>query len=195
MKARHPITGMALLILGLAAAAPAQELTFSIGAGRFLASEGAYRQVYGSGPAFAGDIWLKLKGRLGLAAGFNLLPDRGMAVPMDGGDAAYPLKFRRTSIPLVVYYEFDVGDVAVRLGAGIGFHSYKEIWQTADLEFEGHKVSPRIVLGVSWALLDKLSLLFYANYDSIRTGAGSSLAKDVDLGGFQLLGGLAFRVF
>jgi len=196
MRGPRLAAGLALFVLGLAAAAPAQELSVSFGAGGFFPSEGAYREIYGSSLSFAGDIWLKLKGPFGFAAGFGRISDKGVAMPWIGdGTETYPVEFRRTSIPLLIFFQLDAGPVAIRLGAGAGVHSYRETWQTVDLDFKGHKTSPRIVLAVSAALLKRGSLFCSANYESIGTGAGSPLAESIDLGGFQVLGGLAFRIF
>jgi hypothetical protein len=186
---------MPLLLLGLAAAAPAQHLTVSLGTGGFFPSDGAYRQIYGSGLSLAGDVWFTLGGRFGIAAGFGRLSDNGLAVPIEGGGAEYPVSLRRTSIPVIAYYALGSKAIDVRLGAGGALHSYKETWQTVDLDFEGSKLTPRLVLAVSVAVIDKLSLFFSASYDAIPTGAGSLLAADINLGGFQVLGGLAFRIF
>jgi hypothetical protein len=181
--------------MALAAAAPAQDLAVSIGAGGFFPSHEAYRRVYGSGFGLAGDVWFKLKGPVGFAAGYSRLSDEGTAVTLGGGDAVYPLEFRRTSVPLIVFYQIDAGPVAVRLGAGAGIHSYRETWPTADLDFEGRKISPRFVLAVFVTPVERLSLFCGASTESIRTGEGSYLARDIDIGGFQVIGGLAFRIF
>ncbi len=195
MRGPRLAAGLALLMLGLAAAAPGQELSLSFGAGGFFASDDIYRQIYGSSPSLAGDIWLKFKGPVGIAAGFGWMSDKGVALPLSGGTETYPLEFRRTSIPLIAFYQFAAGPVAIRLGAGAGFHSYRETWPTVDLDFKGHKASPRIVLAVSTALLKRVSLFCSAGYESIRTGEGSPLAARINLGGLQVLGGLEFQVF
>lgn len=195
MRAWFPAVGAALLLAVLLAAAPAQELSLSAGAGGFFSSDQAYRRIYGSGPSFAGDLWLKFKGPIGFAAGFGRLSDKGVAVPGDGGTGTYPLEFRRTSIPLVVFYQLNAGPAAIRLGAGVGIHRYRETWQTVDLDFEGNKVAPRFVLAASVNVIDRISLFCSAGYESIPTGEGSALAVNVNVGGFQLLGGLEFRIF
>jgi hypothetical protein len=195
MRAWRLAVGLTALTLGLAVAAPAQELSLSLGAGGFFPSDDNYRLIYGSSLSFVGDIEIKLRGPLGFSVGFGRMSDKGVAVPMDGGTATYPVEFRRTSVPLIVFYQFDVGPVAICLGTGAGIHSYREAWQTADLDFEGHKVSPRYVLKISAELFKKISLFCSGTYESIRTGAGADLARNIDLGGFQLLGGLAFRIF
>ena len=195
MRARRIGTLLALAVLALAGAAPAQHLTLALGAGTFAPSDAAYRQIYGSGAAFAVDAWLAFEKHFGLAVGYGQLSDDGLAVPMGGGEAAYPLSFRRTTVPFLVFYEVGTKVVTVRLGAGAGFHSYRESWDTADLEFQDKKVGPRVVLAVSAAVLGRLSLYASATYDSIPTGAGAALASNVNLGGFQVQGGLAFRIF
>lgn len=187
--------GLAAIILGLPGPMPAQSLSVSIAAGGFFASQAAYRQVYGSSLLFAADVWLKFKGPFGFAAGYGRVDDKGYAVPMDGGDAEYPVNFRRTTIPVIVFYQVDVRSVALRFGVGMGVHSYEETWPTGNLGFEGHRVSPRFALTVSVAVVDRLSFMCSVTYDTIRTGAGSPLAADVDLGGIELLGGLSFRIF
>jgi hypothetical protein len=194
MKVVRPVIGLLVLTLALVASAPAQELSLSVGAGSFFASQGAYREVYGSSLLFSADVWLKLKGPFGIAAGFIDAADTGNAVPMDGGDAEYPVKFRRATIPIVVFYRLDVKAGAIRFGAGLGIHHYRETWQTVDLGFEGHKISLRFMLTAAVPLLKRLSLLGTIAYDTIRTGAGSPLAVDVNLGGFQVIGGLSFRI-
>jgi hypothetical protein len=195
MKAGRPVAGFAVLILVLAAPAPAEELSLSLAAGNFFASQGAYREVYGSSGSFSADLWLKLKGPFGLAAGYGWVKDTGLAVPMDGGDAEYPVKFRRTSVPVVVFYQIDVKPVEVRLGAGLGIHRYRETWQTADLGFSGHKVAARFVMTASVPIFKRLFLSGSVAYDTIRTGAGSPLVNEVNLGGIQFLGGISFRIF
>jgi len=196
VKAGRLAAGLALFVVGLAAAAPAQELSASFGAGGFFPSDGAYREIYGSSLSFAGDLWLKLKGPVGFAAGFGRISDKGVAAPSSSdGTEAFPLEFRRTSIPLIVFYQIEAGPVAIRLGAGAGIHSYRETWQTVDLDFRGHKTSPRIVLAVSAAVIKRVSFFCSGSFESIRTGESSLPDVSINLGGFQVLGGLAFRVF
>jgi len=184
-----------LLVLGLTAAAQAQELSLSLAAGSFRASEEAYRGIYGPSLPFSADLWLKLKGHLGLGAGFAGLSDEGRAVPIGEDGAEYPVKFRRTSIPVVVYYQLDIKAVGIRLGAGLCAHRYEETWETVDLGFKGNKVSPRFFAAATVALLGRFSLFGSVTYDTIPTGAGSPLLNEVNLGGIQLLGGISLRIF
>ena len=184
-----------LVVLGLAAAARAQELSVSLAAGSFRASEEAYREIYGSGGPFSVEAWLKLKGPFGLAAGYGWVGDTGLTVPIDGGDAEYRVEFRRTSIPVVVFYQIDFKAFDIRLGAGLCAHRYEETWETVDLGFKGNKVSPRFVIAASVALLGRFSVFGSVTYDTIPTGAGSLLVNEVNLGGYQVLGGLEIRLF
>jgi len=194
MNAR-PRIAMFLVVLGMAAAARSQELSVSLAAGSFRASEEAYREIYGSSLPFSADVWLTLKGHFGLSAGFGRLSDEGRAVPIGGDGAEYPIKFRRTSMPVVVFYQLDLSAVDIRFGAGLCAHRYEETWETVDLGFKGNKVSPRIFVAARVALLGRLSLFGSATYDTIPTGAGSPLVNKVNLGGLQFLGGMAFRIF
>jgi hypothetical protein len=178
-----------------AAAAGARQLSISLAAGNFRASEEAYRGIYGASVPFSADIWLKLKGHFGLGAGFSRLGDDGRAVPIGEDGAEYPVKFSRTSIPVVVFYQLDLKAVDIRVGAGLCAHHYEESWETVDLGFKGNKVSPRVFVAANVALLGRLSLFGSAAYDTIPTGAGSPLVDEVNLGGVQILGGISFRVF
>ncbi len=184
-----------LAVLGLAAAARAQELSVSLAAGYFRASEEAYRGIYGPSLPFSADIWLKLRGPFGLGAGVATLGDKGKAVPMGEDGAEYPIKFRRASIPVVVFFQFDLKVVDIRLGAGMCAHRYEEKWATVDLGFKGNKVSPRFFATASAAMIGRLSFFGSATYDTIPTGAGSPLVNEVNLGGVQILGGISFRIF
>lgn len=195
MRARRVGAFLAIAVLGLASAAAAQHLTVSLAGGGFFPSDATYRQIYGNGTVIAGEAWLAFKEHFGLAVGYGRLSDDGLAVPMSGGEASFPLKFTRSTVPLLVFYELGSKAVTVRFGAGAGFHSYRESWQTVDLEFSDNKVGPRLVVAVSAAIFNRLSLYASATYDSVPTGAGAALGTNIDLGGFQVLGGLAYQIF
>lgn len=195
MRARRVVILLAMAVTGLTGSVPAQHLTVSLGGGGSWPSDAATRQVYGNGAVFGADAWLAFNKHFGFAVGFSRLDDDGLAVPIGGGEAAYPLSFRRTTLPFLLFCQTGVKFITVRLGAGAGFHSFRESWDTVDLEFKGRKVGPRVVLSVSAAVLGRLSLCASAIYDSIPTGAGSALASNINLGGFQVQGGLAYRIF
>ncbi len=180
----------ALFVLG-ASLLPAQELSVSAGAGRLLPA-GDYRSFYGRATVFAGDVWLRLKGRIGFASGIVILSDKGTAL---GGPEEYLLCFRRASIPLVAFYELRLRPVSLRLGAGGAYHLYRETWRTVDVSYRGHAISPRVVLALSVPLAGRLSLVGSAAYDPIHAGAEGPLVESEHIGGFQVTGGLLFRLF
>jgi hypothetical protein len=197
MKVRRFAVGLAAFVMGLAVVAPSQELSVSAAAGGMFPLGEVYRTIYGSSLVVAGDVWLKLKGPFGLATGLNLLSDEGAAT---GPTDQYPVRFRRRTIPLVLFYQFDVGPVDIRVGAGAGFHHFRETWQTADLDYSGNKTSPRALLAVSVEIVKRLSLFSSVAYDTIRKersiGYLDSLnTYQVDLDGVQVVGGLSFRIF
>ena len=194
MRARRLAVGIAVLALGLAATAPAQELSVAVSGGTFSPGGTAYRDVYGAGSAIAADLLFKLRGPFGIATGFTRVADEGLAVPLDGGDEEYPLEFSRTTVPIVLFYQFDIGKIDIRLGAGVGIHSFEETWTTVDIAYKDHKVSTRFALDVAVEVLSRVSVFGSARYDSIRTGVRSPLAVDVNLGGVLILGGLSFRI-
>ena len=194
MRARRFVLGPGLAI-ALAASGLAQEGALSFSAGGFFAGEGIYREIYGASVPFTLELWLKAKGPFGLVAGASWLKDDGQALAQGGGDAEYPVELRRTSIPLLAFYELDFKSVRVRVGAGAGIHSYKEVWLTSAPEFGGRKVAPRFMIAAFARLSGRLSLVGTFVYETISTGAGSLLSSSVDLGGYQLLGGLSYRIF
>ena len=192
MRARQFAVGLAVFVLGLAAAAQAQEMSISVAAGGLFPSGDSYREIYGPSVVWTGDVWLKLKGRFGFATGFGQLTDDGTA---SGPSDLYPVRFRRRTIPIVLFYQFDIGPVDIRAGAGVGFHSFKETWRTVDLEYSGSKTAPRCLLSVSVEVVKRLSLFSSVTYDPIREGFDTSYySSEIKLGGAQVVGGLAFRI-
>ena len=185
----------AALALGLAAAAESRELSVSLAAGGFSASEKAYRDIYGRSLVCSADLWFRFAGPLGVSLGFGVVSDKGVAIPIGDGAEVYPLKLRRRSVPVTAFYHWGRGAFDLRLGAGLALHSYEEIWPPAGPRFEGHKTSPRVYVALGYGVFGRLSIFASVVYDSIKTGAGSPLASDVDLGGWQFLGGLAVRLF
>ena len=197
MSARGRALVLAGLALGLAAAvaAPAQEVSVSFAAGGFFPSSETVRGIYGSGPALSADVWFRLKGPIGFAAGFGRVTDKGLAVAAGGGTASYPLEFRRTTVPVLVFYRIVAGPADLRLGAGLGFHAYRETWTTAGLDFKGRQAAPRFALTASVKIAGRISAFGAAYYESVRTGEGTALDVNVDVGGLQVLGGLSVRIF
>ena len=192
MRARHLIIGLAAVVLGLAPAAPAQELTLAAGAGAFFPSGWSYHHIYGSSFSAGGDVWFTLKNHLGFAAGLDWSFDEGFA---SGETERYPLEFRRTTIPLVVFYQLEAGAFAVRLGAGAGLHHYEETWQTVDLDYSGNKAGLRFLMAASVKIIGRLALFCSVTYDSISKEAVDPLSNEIKLGGCLIFGGLAFRIF
>jgi len=184
-----------LLILGLAAAAPARELTVSLSSGSFFARQSVSRRIYGSSIPVSLEAGFKLKWGVGVSAGLVSIRDRGSALSLDGGEEEYGLKFRRLAIPVSAFYALESGKFEFRFGAGASFNSYAEDWESVDLGFEGNKVSPRFYAFAGYAVLPRWSLVGSVVYESIPTGAGSLLGENINLGGFQILAGVSYRVF
>lgn len=193
MRARRFVSGTVLACI-LAASGLAQEVDLSLAAGGFFASEGAYREIYGTSVPLSLEIWWKFKSSLGLSAGFGWLKDDGLAIAQGEG-VDYPVEFRMTTIPLVAFYEVDLKSVRIRVGAGVGIHSYEEVWPTSTPVFEGDKVGPRFVVSTFVGLSGRLSLVGTFVYENVSTGAGSLLSSNVGLGGYQFLFGMSYRVF
>jgi hypothetical protein len=194
MRARRIVPALAL-ILGLAASGAAQEAGLHVASGAFLANDAVCREIYGATMPLMAEIWLKTKGPFGVSSGLTWLADDGLAIAQGGGSEEYPLKLRRTTIPVIAFYQLDLKAVHLRFGAGLGIHKYRELWTTEDIVYEGSKVSPRFVFQAWKRLAGRLSFVGTFVYEGVSTGAGSVLASSVDLGGYQLLGGLSYRLF
>lgn len=195
MRAARLATACGILAAAVTASA-AGEVSASTAFGVFKGVESAYRQIYGPSPAFSIELSLKVKGRLGLAAGFGRVVDRGTAVVVTGaGDGdAHRVDIARSTVPLVFFYALRLGRVEVRAGAGMGFHSYSEEWADEGLRFSGTKLSARLLFSAGVDVAPRIALLGIVLYDDIPTGAGSLLAPEVNLGGWQIAGGLAVRI-
>lgn len=192
MKRRATVLGLAAaLAFCLALAAQAQELTVSAAAGGMFPSNRLYRGIYGRSLVLAGDVWLDLKGPLGLTAGFSALSDDGVA---SGPDDLYEVKLTRRTVPVVAYGRFSAGPVTVRAGAGLAFHRVSETWRTVDLDFTGNRTAPRFLLSASVRLAGRLSLLACATYDPLRVKK-DLYSDSVDVGGLTAVAGLSLRIF
>lgn len=182
------------LFLALALAAQAQRLSFSLSSGIFSPGQEMYREIYGSGVPVSFEGWLDFKSGFGLSAGVIRLRDSGMAVAVSGDGEEYPLRFERLSVPVTFFFVIRTGGMVLRLGAGLAYHSYREKWQTVDLGYEGTRLAPRLAAAFEAPVFGRLSLLFSLVHETITTGVPSPLGRNVTLGGFQVLGGVAFRV-
>lgn len=187
---------LAALVLGLAGTAAAEdELSVSIGAGGLLPTGDLYRRIYGTGSAGAAAIWLKFRGPFGLVSGFDVFLDEGTAVPDFEGDAEeYPVKLTRRTIPVLAFYQIDLGDVRVRAGAGVAIHSYRETWRTVDLDHKGSGVGPRFQLSARIGIMGRLSFLGSVAYDPFQVVRTPETQSKAGLGGVQVLGGISFRI-
>ncbi len=197
MRGPRAAAALAVIFLGLGGTAAAQdELSLSIGAGAFVPAGDLNRRVYGSGVVWAAELWLKFKGPFGLVAGLSGLNDAGTAAPLfDGDHEDYPVDLSRRTIPLALFYQLEIGGVSVRAGAGLAIHSFRETWRTEDFDYKGSGVGPRFLLAARVRLPARLSLMCSMAYDAVRAGSDSPNARPVELGGFQICGGLGFRIY
>ena len=181
--------------LGLCAHGYAQTVSVGVSSGLFFPQEKTYRDIYGNSLPVEVELRAGLTGNLGFAAGIGYLGDSGQALNINQGPDRYPVRFRRFSFPVSVVLLLPMNDVSLFAGAGMSLHSYEEKWQTAALTHKGTKIKPLAYAGVEYRLLPRLAARLSLRYETISAGKNPSLAKEINLGGLTVLGGVSLKIF
>lgn len=191
---RSKITLAAAALAFLAVGAYPQAISFSLSSGLLLPKEEIYRDIYGQSVPVALEFRIGLGRNFGLAGGIEYLSDSGTAFNANQGEVDYPLRFRMISYPVSGYFLYPLGKFSLSLAAGISFHSYKEEWEDLDSSHEGKKSKPFFSGGFEYRFLPRVALRLLVRYESIATERSPFLQREVNLGGFSILGGITFFV-
>lgn len=195
MKARR-LAALALVLgLSASAAGAGPEFSFSLSGGSFSPGGKDYRRMYGSSFIFAAEAWWAFKRGCGVSVGLTGLRDEGRAEVLIGVGEDYPLRFERLSVPVMFVAAPKIGRFVLRLGAGPVYHSYREKWLTADIDFEGRKIGTRLAAALVFPVFGRLSVVGSVVTDSISAEKDSPPGNSVELGGLQILAGVSWRVF
>jgi hypothetical protein len=139
-----------------------------------------------------------LSGPFGLTAGADWISKQGKALPLEQAEEEFPLRFKRISVPLTVFYELSgkLGTVPVGLavGGGVSWNHYKETWETAELALQGQTWGGLAYVTAGVRLLAGVGLFASLRWESVPTGKDSPLGNRINLGGLGLRGGVSFRL-
>ncbi len=172
--------------------------TFSIraGGGIMFPQQASFRHVYGNAYPLVIEAGVRLTRKFGISSGVNWISNNGRAWPLDQGQDEFPVHFKMISVPVSVFYEFPgrLGGVplGVTLGLGISWHSYKETWETFELSYQDNKLGPLVYAAVDFHLFSRVGFFTSVRWESVPTGQESLLGGKINLGGIQLLAGVAF---
>jgi len=172
--------------------------TFSLraGGGIMFPQQNSFRNVYGNAYPLVVEAGVRLTEKFGLSSGVHWISKNGRAWPLDQGQDEFPVHFEMISVPVSVFYEFAgrLGGVplGIILGLGISWHSYRETWETVDLRYQDSKLGPLVYAAADFHFFSWAGFFTSLRWESVPTGWESHLGGTVNLGGFQLLAGVAF---
>jgi len=189
------LVGAALLGFFAAGHVLAMELSVAAAGGPYLPTQQAFRDVYGTAASFGLEVrWLATR-NLGFSAGVMTIEKQGTAVSLDGGPDAIGVKLRLTGIPLTACLHIPQGRFDIDLGAGLAYHDFEETWvDEGGPADSGKKWGVVTYASVAYALTSRLSVVGTLRYLDVPTGRPSRLTDKVNLGGFQALVGVSWRV-
>jgi hypothetical protein len=175
-------------------AAPAR-VEVSAAAGWFAPADEAVKAIY---PGTKVPVVLladvRMTNRFSVFAGGRLVSAAGHPVVADGGpptDADVELSVRAVVLGVRAHYRRGVVDVSV--GAGAVHSTWTESWTGSGESNSGGAWGPTAHAGVAIGVHRRLALVSRVEWSSADTGQGSVRAADVNLGGIDLLAGIAVR--
>lgn len=185
----------AFLAFLVAGSIPAMELSIAVAAGPHFPVQEAFRNVYGTAAAFGLDVrWLATR-NIGFSAGVMTLGKRGKAVSLDGGTEDMDVDLKIMSVPLTAYVHLRRGRFGFDLGAGLAYHDFEETWvDEVGPAVSGRKWGLLACASAGYDITPRLSIVGRLRYLDVPTGLASRLTDKVNLGGFQALVGVSWRV-
>lgn len=175
-----------LIFVGVTGASRGAGLSLTFKGGNFWPMDSVFREVYGSGPVFGGELAIPLVGGLHLWAGADYFAKNGLL----------PVSEEQTKVRIVPVFlglRYHIGKSAVRpyFGAAAAYFLFKE-------ENPLGKVSETGLgfLGQAGLLLKiggPVSLDLYANYRACTLRTDNPDPVEAKIGGFSAGIGLVFR--
>ena len=179
------------------AQAPAvSRVDVTVAAGVFAASDAAVTAVYpGTKVPIAVSADVNVTRYLSVFAGGRFLDMTGRPIVAGGAaaasDSAVELSLRSVAFGARVHYRR--GRVDATAGAGAACSAYTESWAGAGESVSGSAWGPILDAGFAFGLSRRFAAIGRVEWSRVATGQGSLGSPSVQLGGVDVLGGIAVR--
>ncbi len=179
-----------------AQALPVPRVDVSVAAGVFVASDAAVSAVYpGTKMPVTVSADVNLARYLSVFAGGRFLKTTGHPVPADSATGASEPEVD-LSVRAVVFgarAHYRRGRIDATAGVGATCSSYTESWAGTTESVSGSAWGPIIDGGFSFGLTRRFAAIGRVVWSRVATGQGSLGSPSVQLGGVDVLGGIAVR--
>jgi hypothetical protein len=168
----------------------------SVAAGIFLASDAAVTAVYpGTSVPIAVSADVNLTRHLSVFAGGRFLDMTGHPT-IAGSAAGAPDSDVDLSVRAVVFgarAHYRRGRVDATAGVGAAYSAYTESWAGTSESVSGGAWGPVLHAGLAFGLGRRFAVIGRVEWSRVATGQGSLGSPSVQLGGVDVLGGIAVR--
>lgn len=197
------LIGLAFLLLELTsgrtlpAAVPQTPWSFFLATGIRIPQQEAVRKIYGNiRVPWQFGVRFRFAEHWGMDAGLTYLAAGGRTriVGSDLADENYRTRLTLCSVQLGLNHQWQLKRFRLSAGAGGSLNFYREKWSDSEILQKGDGAGFWIGAGGEYPLFSRFFLLGKIEYSSIPTGRGSALEKRVNLGGGQLLLGVAVHL-
>jgi hypothetical protein len=130
---------------------------------------------------------------LSVYAGARLLRTTGHPVVVGGDPTENEVALRVWSVQMGVRGRHRIGRADLFLGVGAVHASYNESWKGTEESTDGGAWGPAAHAGAAVNLGRRLALVGRVEWSLLKTGEGSVGSPSVNLGGFDMMGGIALR--
>jgi len=149
----------------------------------FRPSDSVFREVYGSGPVYGGEIGFNFRSGIGIWMGGDYFSKTGKLTYTEE-----ETKIRVVPLALGVRYNFEIGNLVPYIGAGLSYFQFKEsnvigTIEDSDIGFIGK-------LGVNWRIGTMFFLDFFGSYSHCRVKPED---VEADVGGLEAGIGVGLR--
>jgi hypothetical protein len=175
---------------------PVPRVDVSVAAGIFVASDAAVSAVYpGTKVPITVSADVNLTRHVSVFAGGRFLEMTGHPVPA-GSAAGAPepdvdLRVRAVVFGARAHYRRGRADATA--GVGAAWSTYTESWAGASESVSGSAWGPILDAGFAFGLTRRFAAIGRVEWSGVATGQGSLGSPSVQLGGVDVLGGIAVR--
>ena len=162
----------------------------------FSPQQQVYKDLYGSSSfpinVRIGYMFLK---QIMIFSGIRYLSSRGETATSTPSyfEESYTTRLTIISIPLGINWYLGSGKYIPFVGLGGYYHSYKETWDSLDVEYKGNKFAFFAQAGIQLSLSSRISLFLQGSYTTLPTGVVTTIAYGINLGGVSVGIGVGFR--